>query len=131
LCACATTTNVPGVRERTRKQQDAAHAAGASRTPGAHPLLALQRTAGNRAVNALISRRLTKGRLDDDLMEPEAEAPGMAVDHGALPAVQAQAFTGPQDLHFAPGQFNLDDDLLGHEAWHVTQQRQGRVGRPY
>ena len=35
----------------------------------------------------------------------------------------ADAFTQGNDIHVAPGQHRL----LAHEAWHVVQQRQGRV----
>jgi hypothetical protein len=37
--------------------------------------------------------------------------------------VQAYAYTQGTDIHVAPGQ----EKHLGHEAWHVTQQKQGRV----
>jgi hypothetical protein len=119
------TTNVQPVRERTRKQQAAAKAE-VARTPDPHPLLALQRSAGNRAVNALISRRRGPGHEDESLLEPEFFSPAQGAadldpQRGALPAVQ-------QDIHFAPGQFNPDEELLGHEVWHVRQQRQGRAG---
>ena len=38
-------------------------------------------------------------------------------------AVGALAYTQGNDIHVAPGQ----DQHLAHEAWHVVQQRQGRV----
>jgi hypothetical protein len=37
--------------------------------------------------------------------------------------MQAEAFAQGRDIHLAPGQ----DRHLPHEAWHVVQQRQGRV----
>ncbi len=37
--------------------------------------------------------------------------------------LQAHAFTQGRDIHVAPGQ----DHHLPHEAWHVVQQKQGRV----
>lgn len=37
--------------------------------------------------------------------------------------LQAHAFTQGRDIHVAPGQ----DRHLPHEAWHVVQQKQGRV----
>jgi hypothetical protein len=91
-------------------------------------VLALQRSAGNRAVNALIARR--RGPLYDDLdLEPEADVPGgLAALGGPAPSPRAAAYTQGENIHFAPGQVNLDEDLLGHELWHVRQQRQGRVG---
>jgi uncharacterized protein DUF4157 len=91
-------------------------------------VLALQRTAGNHAVNALIARR--RGRLDDEPeLEPELDAPGALAAAGAqAPGLGAAAHAQGENIHFAPGQVNLDEDLLGHELWHVRQQRQGRVG---
>jgi len=38
-------------------------------------------------------------------------------------SVQAYAYTQGTDIHVAPGQ----EKHLGHEAWHVAQQKQGRV----
>jgi hypothetical protein len=38
-------------------------------------------------------------------------------------SVQAYAYTQGTDIHVAPGQ----EQHLGHEAWHVAQQKQGRV----
>lgn len=44
--------------------------------------------------------------------------------NSAQPAtVQAQAYAQGNDIHLAPGQ----EHHLPHEAWHVVQQRQGRV----
>jgi hypothetical protein len=44
--------------------------------------------------------------------------------NSAKPAsVQAHAYTQGTDIHVAPGQ----EKHLGHEAWHVAQQKQGRV----
>jgi hypothetical protein len=42
----------------------------------------------------------------------------------ALPAqVGARAFAYGEDIHLSPGA----EDALAHEAWHVVQQKQGRV----
>jgi hypothetical protein len=38
-------------------------------------------------------------------------------------AVQAHAYALGNDIHVAPGQ----EKHLAHEAWHVVQQKQGRV----
>ncbi len=47
------------------------------------------------------------------------------------PEVGALAYTQGNDIHFAPGQYNPNSssgqELLGHEAAHVVQQREGRV----
>jgi Domain of unknown function (DUF4157) len=46
--------------------------------------------------------------------------------------VGAQAFTNGNDIHFAPGTYDphsaQGQQVLGHELWHVVQQKQGRVG---
>lgn len=112
------------MRQRNSRPKTSVPAQAASRTPSPHPVPALQGTAGNRAVNALLARR--RGRLDD---EPELDAPGALAAAGVqAPGLGATAHASGENIHFAPGQVNLDEDLLGHELWHARQQRQGRVG---
>jgi Domain of unknown function (DUF4157) len=47
----------------------------------------------------------------------------------------AIAYTWGTNIHFAPGQYNphtiQGQKLLGHELWHVLQQKQGRVRNPF
>jgi hypothetical protein len=47
----------------------------------------------------------------------------------------AIAFTWGSNIHFAPGQYNphtlQGQKLLGHELWHVVQQKNGRVKNPF
>jgi hypothetical protein len=47
----------------------------------------------------------------------------------------AIAFTWGTNIHFAPGQYNphtlQGQKLLGHELWHVVQQKNGRVRNPF
>lgn len=47
----------------------------------------------------------------------------------------AIAYTWGSNIHFAPGQYNphtiQGQKLLGHELWHVVQQRSGRVSNPF
>jgi hypothetical protein len=47
----------------------------------------------------------------------------------------AIAYTWGTNIHFAPGQYNPNtiqgQKLLGHELWHVVQQRAGRVSNPF
>jgi hypothetical protein len=99
-------------------------------------VLALQRSAGNQAVAAMVARgagrplpRSTRVRMEEAFgtsfeavrvhEEPEVQALG------------AQAFTRGEDVHFAPGRFEPGSDagaeLIGHELAHVVQQRAGRV----
>jgi hypothetical protein len=46
-------------------------------------------------------------------------------------ALGALAYTQGSEIHFAPGQWAPEttrgQELLGHELWHVVQQREGRV----
>jgi hypothetical protein len=50
-------------------------------------------------------------------------------------ALGAIAYTWGTNIHFAPGQYNPNtiqgQKLLGHELWHVVQQRSGRVSNPF
>lgn len=50
-------------------------------------------------------------------------------------ALGAIAYTWGTNIHFAPGQYNphslQGQKLLGHELWHVVQQRSGRVRNPF
>lgn len=48
--------------------------------------------------------------------------------------IGAIAYTWGTNIHFAPGQYNphsiQGQKLLGHELWHVVQQKSGRVSNP-
>ena len=50
-------------------------------------------------------------------------------------ALGAIAYTWGSNIHFAPGQYNphtlQGQKLLGHELWHVVQQKSGRVKNPF
>jgi hypothetical protein len=50
-------------------------------------------------------------------------------------AIGAIAYTWGSNIHFAPGQYSPNtiqgQKLLGHELWHVVQQRSGRVSNPF
>lgn len=56
------------------------------------------------------------------------------IGHEAL-SLGAIAYTWGTNIHFAPGQYNPNtiqgQKLLGHELWHVVQQRSGRVSNPF
>src|ERR1043165_75718 len=51
------------------------------------------------------------------------------------PSLGAIAYTWGTNIHFAPGQYNphtlQGQKLLGHELWHVVQQKSGRVKNPF
>ena len=50
-------------------------------------------------------------------------------------AIGAIAYTWGTNIHFAPGQYSPNtiqgQKLLGHELWHVVQQKSGRVSNPF
>ncbi len=56
------------------------------------------------------------------------------VGHEAT-SLGAIAYTWGTNIHFAPGQYNphtiQGQKLLGHELWHVLQQKAGRVRNPF
>jgi hypothetical protein len=77
-----------------------------------------------------IQRKPGKGNLPSELKTGIESLSGMNMDdvrvhyNSAKPSsLQALAYTQGSDIHIAPGQ----EKHLAHEAWHVVQQRQGRV----
>jgi uncharacterized protein DUF4157 len=102
-------------------------------------VLQLQRTVGNRATARLLSQTLQRRAapsaenatdLPDDLKAGIESLSGLALDdvnvhyNSDKPArVQALAYTQGTAIHIAPG----EEEHLAHEAWHVVQQKQGRV----
>lgn len=93
----------------------------------------LQRTIGNGAVRQLMTQaapRESRTGLPDGVKARVENLSGLAMDdvrvhyNSTRPAqVQAHAYTQGTDIHVAPGQ----ERHLPHEAWHVVQQKQGRV----
>jgi hypothetical protein len=80
---------------------------------------------------APVQRQSTNQTGLPDSMKANLESTsGMSMDdvrvhyNSSKPApLQAHAYTQGTDIHVAPGQ----EKHLGHEAWHVVQQKQGRV----
>jgi len=78
-----------------------------------------------------VSQRIeNKTGLPDNLKEGVEKLSGIDMSdvsvhyNSSKPAsVQAHAYTQGSDIHVAPGQ----EQHLAHEAWHVAQQKQGRV----
>lgn len=85
-------------------------------TPVPGRVLPAPRTTGEALPTPILERLRTGADLDlsDVRVHRNSTAPA---------AIGARAFTRGADIHLAPGR----EDLLGHEAWHVVQQRQGRV----
>jgi hypothetical protein len=96
-------------------------------------VLQLQRAAGNQAVSQLLAnsvQRRSKNGLPDRLKSGVEALSGISLDNVSVhynspkPAqVGALAYAQGSEIHMAPGQ----EQHLPHEAWHVVQQRQGRV----
>jgi hypothetical protein len=102
-------------------------------------ILFLQGAIGNQGVKELIEntnpgqtiqkKNNTTG-LSDQLKEGIEEISGLSMDdvkvhrHSSKPEdVGAAAYTQGTDIYIGPGQ----EEHLPHEAWHVVQQKQGRV----
>jgi hypothetical protein len=108
-------------------------------------VMQLQRTIGNKAVaqlmraKAAIQRKVDpperesdkeKNGMPDQLRTGLENLSGYAMDDVQVhynsdkpQALNALAYAQGDDIHLAPGQ----EEHLPHEAWHVVQQRQGRV----
>lgn len=125
----------------------AASAAGSAVSPAVQRLQAISRAlnarpevVAQRALSQKLSapsvggRRATASRagLPDALKAGVEALSGYSMDdvrvhrNSSDPAqLQAHAFARGTDIHLAPGQ----ERHLPHEAWHVVQQKQGRVGQ--
>ncbi|MBN2147579.1 MAG: DUF4157 domain-containing protein [Anaerolineales bacterium] len=107
-------------------------------TPG--DVLQLQRSVGNRAVGQFLNgmaeqRHPSQPRhadtgLPEDLRAGVENLSGLAMEdvqvhyNSDVPAkIASLAFTEGKEIHIAPGQ----EKQLPHEAWHVVQQKQGKV----
>ncbi len=102
-------------------------------------MLALQRSAGNRAVTAMLKAPTPLGEntsggegspLPEDLSQGVEQLSGTSLKgvrtHFNSPEplhIGAHAFTRGDHIYVAPSQ----ERHLAHEAWHIVQQRQGRV----
>jgi hypothetical protein len=96
-------------------------------SPRIQSQLALQRAMNDTAPT---QKKPNATGLPDRLKDGVEQLSGLALDdvrvhyNSAKPAaVQAHAYAQGTDIHVAPGQ----GKHLPHEAWHVVQQKQGRV----
>jgi hypothetical protein len=115
--------------DTVRRQPLQASAAG-HRVERAHVLNALQRAIGNRAVSHLLGGVERRAALPPALRAGVEQLSGIAMDDvvvhygSAKPAsVGAAAYAHGSDIHVGRAQ----EAHLPHEAWHVVQQKQGRV----
>ena len=91
------------------------------------PGVSLPKHGGGREIPDLVRQKM-ESALDDDFSKVRVhEGPDAA-------SVGAVAYTQGEDIHFAPGQYQLNSQsgqsLLGHELAHVVQQHAGRVQAP-
>jgi len=101
-------------------------------TQMAEGLNARPQVAALQALGARLSPPVQRNRtgLPDQLKQGVESLSGLSLDdvrvhrNSALPAqLHAHAFAQGSTIHLGPGQ----DHHLPHEAWHVVQQKQGRV----
>jgi hypothetical protein len=103
-----------------------------ARPGAASALLSLQRAAGNAAVLRALAQSppTDPGDGTDPVLRAVESLSGQSLDgvrvqrDSAEPGrIGAHAFATGDDVHLGPGQ----ERHLGHELWHVAQQRAGRV----
>jgi len=102
-------------------------------SPQVTQMQSLQRMADNRVQNSpfdIIQKKENKTGLPDNLKSGIENLSGYGMDdvkvhyNSPKPAqLQAHAYAQGTDIHLASGQ----EKHLPHEAWHVVQQKQGRV----
>ena len=102
----------------------------ADNSPQASQLKSVREMADNSLQNNLIQKKENKTGLPDNLKSGVENLSGISLDdvkvhyNSDQPAsLQAHAYAQGTDIHVAPGQ----EKHLPHEAWHVVQQKQGRV----
>lgn len=93
-------------------------------------LLQLQRSHGNHHVQRVVSQTQNRTRLPDGLKAGVENLSGVSLDdvqvhyNSPKPAqLEALAYAQGTEIHVAPDQ----EAHLPHEAWHVAQQKLGRV----
>ncbi len=111
--------------------------------PGANGSRAIQRKTGPGVEAFKVPMRQKSGGLplpDDVRSKMEtafsADFSDVRVHIGReASSLGAIAYTWGTNIHFAPGQYNpytlQGQKLLGHELWHVLQQKSGRVKNPF
>ncbi len=130
--------NIPA-RQQTHPAILIQRAALDPRSLNSSDVLQLQRTIGNHAVDKLLARpeqhqpirkEENNTGLPNSLKSGIEGLSGLAMDdvkvhyNSSKPAeVQALAHTQGSNIYLGPGQ----EKHLPHEAWHVVQQKQGRV----
>lgn len=127
-------------RESARSGRGPTHGRASTGQPE-NPAAALQRAAGNAAVNELLAggrplapplRDQLEQRFGADFAAVRVHDTPVAAE--AARALSAKAFTIGQHIAFSPGQFAPDTQdgkrLLAHELAHVVQQSRGGAEQP-
>ncbi|MDO7848133.1 DUF4157 domain-containing protein [Hymenobacter sp. M29] len=112
------------ITQSPQVQQAAALQARVAQSPRQQQVVQLK------AVSAPVQRKANRTGLPDELKAGVEHLSGHSLDdvkvhyNSTRPAqLQAHAYAQGTDIHLAPGQ----ETHLPHEAWHVVQQKQGRV----
>ncbi len=102
----------------------------ANNSPRVMQMKALQKSGNDSQQRLLQKKKGKRTGLPDDLKEGMESISGISLDdvnvihNSSEPThLQAHAFAQGTDIHLGPGQ----EKHLPHEAWHVVQQKQGRV----
>ncbi|WP_341908140.1 DUF4157 domain-containing protein [Fluviicola taffensis] len=102
----------------------------ADNSPQAAQLRSVQEMADNSVQTTTIQKKENKTGLPDNLKGGIENLSGISLDdvkvhrNSDKPSqLQAHAYAQGTDIHLGPGQ----EKHLPHEAWHVVQQKQGRV----
>lgn len=127
---------IPGKERPAPPAPDTAAPRVSSNGLGPEAVLRLQRLGGNRATLAMLQRKGSDATPKNDTGLPDTLRTGVEALSGiSLDDVQvhhnspkpaeigALAYAQGTDIHLGPGQ----ERHLPHEAWHVVQQKQGRV----
>lgn len=93
-------------------------------------LLQLQRSHGNRHVQRVVAQAQNRTGLPDDLKAGVETLSGLSLNdvqvhyNSSRPTkYEAHAYTQGSEIYVSPGK----EKYVPHEAWHVIQQKQGRV----
>lgn len=125
------TRRFQGMRPEAGSQRASENARGSSRASHGmqvDQMLALQASIGNQATMGMM--QAPASGLPDSLSSGIESLSGYSMDHVKVhynsdkPAqLNAHAYAQGADVHVASGQ----ERHLPHEAWHVVQQKQGRI----
>ena len=121
-----------GANNSPQNQQQQVIQQMANSSPQSQQAMQFQQMANNHTAqeNPTIQKKENKTGMPDNLKSGIENLSGYSMDdvkvhyNSEKPAqLQAHAYAQGTDIHLGPGQ----EKHLSHEAWHVVQQKQGRV----